>query len=184
MLVNRTVLTEKDAEFINSMLRRQPLIIIVRIIGTLLALFWLFCAGLLIYAQIRLHRFSGAETVEAVFFLVLGLFVGYRTVFLRRSSLRRTMKSKSLFAPRTYTFEEDGVRAVHSFEGTEISRKLAYANLEKAFETEGAIMLRFCGEEKKQKVYMCMHDDGWLEGSRGELIKLLREKCGVQIAQK
>ena len=91
---------------------------------------------------------------------------------------RNSKKYQSLFAPRTYTVDAEGIAASHSFEGVETQNRFAFANADCSIAREDAVILRFRGE-KKMQYYMCLRDDGYTEGSREELLSLLREK-GIQ----
>ncbi|MBR6106775.1 MAG: hypothetical protein IKQ39_02080 [Oscillospiraceae bacterium] len=175
MIVNQTTLTEQDIDFINAQLRKQPKVIALRIIAVLLGIFWLFAAGLIGYMQLKYHDRSLSDLLLAAAFVIFGVLVLYKSVFLKQSSHRTSLKYKSLFAPRTYTCDGSSITAHHAFEGNEVSNKLA---LEKAvcyFAGENAVVLRF-SYEKNQQIYMCLHDDGYSEGSREELTALLDSK--------
>ncbi len=171
-IVNQTTLNEQDIDFINAQLRRQPKVIALRIIAVLLGIFWLFAAGLIGYMQIRYHDRSLSDLLLAAAFLIFAVIVLRSAVFMKRNSRRTSLKYKSLFAPRTYTCDGNSIAAHHTFEGNEVTNRLS---LEKAvcyFAREHAVVLRFAGE-KKQQIYMCLHDDGYIAGSRAELTALL-----------
>jgi len=175
MIVNRSALTEMDVDFINALIRKQPRIIALRIIAVLLGLLWLTAAGLIGYSQLRYHDRSLSDMMLAAAFLIFGVLVLHRTLFIRRTSRRTSMKYKSLFAPRTYTCDENGIAAYHAFDGAEFNNRFPYEKAVCFYPREHSVVIRFSGE-KKQQIYMCIQDDGYSEGSREELIALLRQK--------
>ncbi|MBQ8921787.1 MAG: hypothetical protein IJ060_06455 [Oscillospiraceae bacterium] len=175
MIVNRSTLTEQDVDFINALIRKQPRIIALRIIAVLLGLLWLFTAGLTGYLQLRYHDRSLSDMMLAAACLIFGVLVLYRTLFLRQTSRRTSMKYKSLFAQRTYTCGENGITAYHAYDGAEFNNRFSYEKIVCFYAREHSVVIRLSGE-KKQQIYMCMQDDGYSEGSREELLSLLREK--------
>ena len=175
MIVNQTTLNEQDIDFINAQLRRQPKGIALRIIAVLLGIFWLFAAGLIGYMQLKYHDRSFSDLLLAIAFLIFAVIVLRSALFMKRNSRRTSLKYKSLFAPRTYTCDGNSITAHHTFEGNEISNKLSIEKAVCYYACENAVVLRFSGE-KKQQIYMCLHDDGYTEGSRAELTALLDSK--------
>ena len=73
MIVNRSTLTENDVDFINALIRKQPKIIVLRVIAVLLGLLWLTAAGLIGYSQLRYHDRSLSDMMLAAAFLIFAL---------------------------------------------------------------------------------------------------------------
>ena len=173
MIINESVLTEKELDFINGMLRRQPKQIALRVIALLLGAYFLFAAVLELLMLTKWKSGKLSDALLAAAFLIFSYPLLSRGIFLKFFSRRRSLKYKSLFAPRTYTADDGGITAHHSFEGTEQTSRFSFANADCFIETEDAVYLRFLGE-KKQQIYMCLKDSGYREGSRQELLALLR----------
>ncbi len=180
MIVNQSTLTEHDIDYINALLRKQPRVIVLRIVAVLLSLFWLFAAGLIGYMQLKYHDRSLSDMLLAAAFVIIAVLVLHRTLFLKQTSHRTSLKYKSLFAPRTYTCDGNGIAAAHSYDGAEFNNRFSYEKAVCFYAREHSVVIRF-GGEKKQQIYMCIQDDGYTEGSRDELIALL---CRKGIAQK
>ena len=102
--------------------------------------------------------------------------------FPRAIARRRTMRHASVLAPRTYTCDETGISAHHTYAGSDVTNRFAYPNTDCCYAASGAVYLRL-HSEKKQKFYMCLHDDGYSAGSREELLRLLESK-GIRIIQR
>lgn len=178
MIVNRTVLTVQDQDFIRAQLRKHPVVIIARIIGLALGGYLLYAGGLLPYAYFVKHAkwIQTGDMIAAGVFLGLGILLVHRAVFLKQITRRRDRKAKSLTVPRLYTFDETGITVQHSAGGVSTEAKYAYENADCFWAADSAVYLRVNGQEKKQKCYMCFHDDGYSEGSRDELIRLLEDR--------
>lgn len=175
MIVNRSVLREQDVDFINDRLSRQPKVIVLRVIALLLGLFFLFAAYLELLALVKWKLGTAGDAFCMAAFCIAAYLLLSRAILIKRFSRRKSLKYKSLFAPRTYTVSADGIAAHHAFEGTETDRKFPFEHADCFFETADAVYLRFHGE-KKALFYMCLQDSGYQEGSRAELLALLHEK--------
>lgn len=178
MIVNQTVLTEADQDFIRAQLRKHPVVIIVRIIALAAGGYLLFAGGLVEYCWLfrRPKWLTKGDLVAAGIFLGLGILLVYRALFLKQITRRKDRKVKSLTVPRFYTLDETGITVHHDSTGLITQTKYPYENAECFWAADNAVYLRVCGEEKKQKRYMCFHDDGYSEGSREELLRLLEER--------
>ena len=181
MIVNRSVLREQDLDFINAQIRKEPKRIVLRVIALLLGLFYLFTAFLEMLKLFKWKTGGVSDVLLLILFCILAYLLLSRAIFLKQVSRRTSKKYQSLFAPRTYTVDAEGIAASHSFEGVETQNRFAFANADCFFSREDAVVLRFRGE-KKMQYYMCLRDDGYTEGTREELLALLREKGirGVQ----
>lgn len=100
----------------------------------------------------------------------------YQNIFVKQITRRGDRKYRSFFAPRTYTIDENGITVQYSVNGVGADSHYSFENAECYWGVEGEIYLRVVGIEKKQKLYICLHDDGYIEGSREELITLLESK--------
>ena len=183
MIVNQTTISEADQDFIRARLRRQPAVIIMRIIVILISAYLLFFGGLGFYAQFRWHEQPVYDQFWYAVSLALGSFFLYRTIFLKQTARRRDSKAQSLSVPRTYTLDENGISVQYSVNGVSTSAQFAFENAECYWDTADAVYLRVSGMEKKQKRYMCFRDDGYTVGNREELTALLESK-GIRRMQK
>lgn len=175
MIVNQSTLRVQDVDFINAKLRRTPKLVVMRVIAFLLGLYFCF-AGCLEFLELFIwKRGKLSDVLLMIAFLIFAYLLLSRCLFLKAYSRRRSLKFKSLFAPRTYTVDVDGIAAHHVFAGTQTDRRFSFANAKCYYETADAVYLCF-HVEKKQQIYMCMQDSGYSEGSRAELIALLDEK--------
>lgn len=181
MIVNQTSPNEADTDFIRAQLRKRPGVIVARIVVMIFTVYMVCVGGFGLY----LHFFRQKQTALNIFLslviLIWGLYLLYRNIFLKQLTRRGDRKLKSVFAQRTYTVDENGFTVQHSINGVNSCSQYAFENAECYWVTAGVIYLRVIGVEKKQKLYMCFHDDGYTEGSREELIALLESKGILQM---
>ena len=175
MIKNHSTLRVQDIDFINALLRKRPALIAVRILAVLFAGYMLFYTGLIFYTQLRWHNAGAVELIVACVFLVMGLLLLHRAIFLKRVSRRTSMKHPSLFAERTYLCDETGIASQYSFEGEAHTNSFPYEKAACYYAREDSVVIRFRGENKQQ-IYMILRDDGYTEGSRAELLQLLESK--------
>ena len=183
MIVNQTAITEADQEILRALLRRQPIVIAARIFVALFALYLLTIAGLTAYAEIRWHNQSTFDLVFGAGCLVVGGLFLYRDLFLKQTTRRKDRNAASLSVPRCYTLDDTGIAVQYSANGVDTNAKYAFRNVECFWTANGAVFIRVTGQEKKQKRYMVLHDDGYSAGSRTELLTLLESK-GIRNMQK
>ncbi len=182
MIVNQTAMNKQDIDFLNALLRKRPFLIILRILAFLLGTVWFLSGSAGLFFLIRDRDGKPSFWIYASLLFIGGLLLLLHVFFPRAIARRKSMKHPSLFAPRTYTFDEAGISAHHTYEGSDVTNRFVYPNTECCYAEAGTVYLRLHGE-KKQKFYMCLHDDGYSAGSREELLRLLESK-GIRIIQR
>jgi hypothetical protein len=174
MIVNQTTLCDADFDYISKIQSKQLPFLIFRILVGIESVLWIVASVLKLYLyQIEqngsVYDIAGKLLICLINCVTL-LIAVYPQPFISFFWRYSTKNSLS----RTYTVEADGIRIQYSFQDNEIN-KISFAKAVGYYGTENAVYLRFSAK-KKQSVYMCFHNDGYSEGSRGELLSLLQSR--------
>ena len=86
----------------------------------------------------------------------------------------KTYRKSDKVNPTEMTFGEEDIYVKNSKEGITTEHHFAYSVTDKIIEKSGVVYLRIAIE--KSKVYLALHDESYLEGSREELLALLKRK--------
>lgn len=192
MIVNETVISEEDSKFLvqcmidlNERTARRK---ISKAIGWALCIVMLIFTGLLVWAICSAKLSHAALPTNtyfyAVFYAAIGIICLILLVFGKKIVLWRTMHSKAwntTFGIMIRTaFDGDTITSYRSTVGTDTESHYALNLLKGYTEQNGSLYLWLRTEN--QIKFLVLHDDGYTEGSKGELTALLQQH-GVSIAK-
>lgn|GEM_PF-2641122 len=177
MIVNKTVCIPEDMEFIYRRAERKPKLRQHQIISLLVDLLVLFWAARLFLRACEYGIKNVPFTVWFVVILTLILSVNsiYRFAARRKRDLRKVienMKKKS--ETRIFSFGDDSVEVLNRTEETENRTKYIYDNLSRLYVKSDRLYAVM--KLKDCDVYFPVHDDGYTEGSKEELIALIESR--------
>lgn len=193
MIVNETVISEEDSEFLvqcmidlNERTARRK---ISKAIGWILCIVMLIFTGLLVWAICSAKSYHAAIPTNtyfyALFYAAIGIICLILLVFGKKIVLWRTMHSKAwntTFGMMIRTaFDGDTITSYRSTVGTDTESHYALNLLEGYTEQNGSLYLWLRTEN--QIKFMVLHDNGYTEGTKAELIALL-QKNSIPLKQK
>ena len=174
MIVNNTTYDAEDMEFIYSRWERRPKPKpreIASLVIDLIAICWA------LYMPLRYWE-RGLQNMPLKIWLIVIITVIlagrsiYQFATRNRSRTKRAMeKVQKKREDRVFTFGEDSVEVLNRTEGVEYRSDYSYDNLHRLYVR--ADRLYAVMRLQKNDVYMPVHDSGYTEGSKEELIALL-----------
>ena len=177
MIVNRTAYNEKDMEILYRTSKKSKAFIVRTVISLLVDAFSVFWGikCFLLYREFEGRGFPfWFPLMTAVLFLLPVLTVISMLTRRKRAAKAMMKQVRQLGADREITFGEEGAVSVSSARGIDTTSRFSY-DIMKTFYTDedGVYIMMKRGE---QDVFMAVHDDGYAEGSREELISLLESR--------
>lgn len=180
MIVNRSAFSEEDIELLNRRQQKEPGIIFLRAFIAVFGILWFAAGAAELLLLVRYHDES-ASAADAAIMCGMGLLLVALSLLLWRHVCRLMLKHPSVRAPRTYKVDADGLSAHSEYRGKAAETRFAFQKLEYWQRTERATILQL-RSGMGRRFYMCLYDDGYTEGTREELLVLLREK-GIREVQ-
>ena len=184
VIVNKTTYTEEDMKFIYSHWKapkkKKDVYMILSLLVDVLMIFWgIHC--------IRSYKEFDTRLVPVWFplFIILMLLLPLHSIFsVVKRAVRNKKKStdwaaklRAVSEERTFTFSEECAEVRSVTDGVEYIKKYGYDKLTRLYVGDDRIypVMR----TNNNDIYMPVHDDGYVEGSKEELISLL-ESHGVR----
>lgn len=177
MIVNKTSYCEKDLQVMYRKTKKGTVFIIRTILTLLVDAFSVYWG---IYSLSLYMEFEG-RGFPAWFPLMIGLLflvpamTLYSILTRKKRAAKAMMKQmKDLGYDREFTFTEEGVEAVTSSAAIENKTKYSYDIITEYYAGDDSVYIMM--EKGKQRIFMPVHDDGYTEGSKEELISLLESR--------
>ncbi|MBO4877185.1 MAG: hypothetical protein J5501_04160 [Ruminococcus sp.] len=174
MIVNKTTYCEKDVLFACKKTKKDAGLIIRLILTFLIdgfSLFWgIYC--IMLYREYNGRGLPAWFPLMIVLLLALPLITVYRILTRKKRAGKALMKQlKDLGADKEFIFGEDSVEALSLNGGIEQRIKYSYDLMKEYCVSEDSVYIIM--EQGKQRYIMPLHDDGYTEGSKEELISFL-----------
>lgn len=192
MIVNESVLSQEDAVFLtkciikqNMKTRQKKLSGMILLICGLLSLgYSALCVWVIFKSQKYQMHIPTTIYLEAVIAGAIGVVGLLGFIFGSQITLWRVTHSKEwsqVFGQTVRTvFENDSIKTTRSAVGTDTQARYAYNLIEGYTEKNGSLYIWITANQ--QKKFIVLRDDGYTEGSKGEVIAMLQAK-GVPITQ-
>lgn len=184
MIVNNTTYTEEDMAFIYSSIPKKKKADLYRIVSLLIDVFMIFwgihCISMFGEYDKRYIPFWFPLFIALLFILpVSSIWKAVKRAIERKKSSRNlnAERLKRCSEKRTFTFGDSTADVSYVSDGVEYIKKYSYDKLTRLCVGDDRIYAVM--RTNNNDIYMPVHDDGYTEGSKEELIALL-EKHGVK----
>ena len=187
MIINESTLSQEDAVFLTKCVISEAMKTPRKKISG--AVLLTGAAAMLLYAVLGLYlmiRFTAPTdiVIHTVLFGVLGILALLAFCFNKKIMLWRTMHAKEwnamLGQAVRNVFEADAVTVYRSANGTETANKFAYTLIQGFTVQNGSLYIWVYADQRKK--FLVLHDSGYTEGNRADVLALLH-KYGVPMMQ-
>ena len=170
MIENTSTLNRADMKFMIQQNNRS----IVQYLRRLVALaYGLFLVGFAIWLAIMHSSFAyWTNTFMTIFGITMGPWFIIQAIFHKQLMLRKALKNKEFLAPRRYQVDTNSITMQTIISGAEVTNRFVASTAECFWACSDTIYIRL-KMDKKSIYYLCFHDNGYTQGNRSELLKLL-----------
>lgn len=172
MIENTSTLNRADMKFIISQNNHNVMQYLRRLI---ILAYGLFLVGFTFWLAIKHSSFAyWTNTLMTIYGIIMGPWCIIQSVFHQQLMLKKAVKNKEFLTPRRYLVDADSMTMQTTINGAEVTNRFIISAAECfwAYSDTIYIQLRM---DKKSIYYLCFHDNGYTQGNRNELLKLLNK---------
>ena len=172
MIENTSTLNRADMKFIIWQNNRS----IVQYLRRLIILaYGLFVVGFAIWLAMNHSSFTyWTNTFMTIYGFTLGPWFIIQSAFHQQFMLKKALKNKEFVTPRRYQVDANSITMQTTISGADVTNRFVTNTAECFWVYTDTIYIRL-RLDKKSIYYLCFHDDGYTQGNRNELLKLLKE---------